>query len=234
MNALPPASHLRVCVLMPAFNEARSIGAVIGRVRQHAPRADIVVVNDGSTDQTRAEAEAAGALVLSLPFNLGIGGAVQTGLKFAQRNEYDIAVEVDSDGQHDPVHISRLVDLVASAEADMAIGSRFVGDTAYTSSWLRLLGIKIFSYLIWLVSGKEIFDSTSGFRAYGRKAISFLARRYPTDFPEPESIVMLLNAGFRIREVSMPMQERAFGQSVICCIDWAFRAGYFVLSQAIA
>src|SRR5688572_29724417 len=141
----------KVCIVMPAFNEGRSVRSVIGRVRTNMPKADIVVINDGSTDNTREEAEAAGALVLSLPFNLGIGGAVQTGLKYAQRGDYDIAVEVDSDGQHDPTYISRLVDMVAAGEADMAIGSRFLESTAYQSSWLRLVGIKTFSYLIWLV-----------------------------------------------------------------------------------
>jgi glycosyltransferase involved in cell wall biosynthesis len=219
---------------MPAFNEARTVADVIGRVRRSVPDADIVVINDGSTDHTEAEAQQAGAVVLSLPFNLGIGGAVQTGLKYAHRQAYEVAVEVDADGQHDPIYISRLVQLVTAGDADMAIGSRFLEETAYESSWLRLAGIKIFSYLIWLVTGKEIFDSTSGYRAYGQAAISFLARRYPTDFPEPESIVMLLNAGFRIRELPMSMQERTTGQSVIGKSDWSFRAAYFVLSNAIA
>jgi glycosyltransferase involved in cell wall biosynthesis len=234
MAVLTDNEARRICIVMPAFNEAASIGSVIERIRQHVPSADVVVVNDGSTDQTRQQAAARGATVLTLPFNLGIGGAVQTGLKYVYRQRYDIAVEVDADGQHDPVYIPQLIEKIVERGADMAIGSRFIEATAYQSSWLRLAGIRIFSRLIKLVTGVRIFDSTSGYRAYGRDALAFLSRRYPTDFPEPESIVMLLNAGFTVREVPMLMNERQTGQSVLGKSDFSFRAAYFVLSNAIA
>jgi glycosyltransferase involved in cell wall biosynthesis len=219
---------------MPAFNEAGSIASVIRRAQRYAPAAQIVVVNDGSTDRTQQEAESAGALVLSLPFNLGIGGAVQTGLKYAHRYGYDIVVELDADGQHDPAYLEELVSEVSDGRADMVIGSRFVRATTYRSSWLRLAGIKIFSVLIKAVTGVRVFDSTSGYRAYSAAAVAFLSRRYPADFPEPESIVMLLRAGFRIREVPTSMNKRQAGESVMGKSDFSFRAAYFVLSNAIA
>ena len=224
----------RVCVIMPAFNEAASVGEVVKRVRQEVPLADIVVINDGSSDQTRQVADRYGAKVLTLPFNLGIGGAVQTGLKYTYRQGYDVVVEIDADGQHDPSYISQLVGEVTSGRADMVIGSRFVANTTYRSSWLRLLGIRIFSVLIKLVTGTKIYDSTSGYRAYDSRVIEFLSRRYPADFPEPESIVMLLNAGFRVREVPMLMNDRQAGESVMGKSDISYRAAYFVLSNAIA
>ena len=224
----------RVCVIMPAYNEAGSVGKVIAQVRQEAPGVDIVVINDGSRDETQAVAEQAGGNVLTLPFNLGIGGAVQTGLKWAYQKGYDVAVEVDADGQHDPAYISRLVETVVKEKIDMAIGSRFVIDTTYRSSWLRLIGIRIFSQLIKLVTGTKIYDSTSGYRAYSRNAIQFLSRRYPADFPEPESIVMLLNAGFSLKEVPVAMSHRWAGESVVGRSDVSSRAAYFVLSNAIA
>ena len=223
----------RVCVIMPAFNESASVGRVIETVRDVLPEAHIVVIDDGSTDATARLAERAGAVVVSLPFNLGIGGAVQTGLKYADRGGFDAAVEIDADGQHDPAFAVRLV-AALGREADMVIGSRFTAATKYRPGWLRLVGIRTFSFLIKLVTGKRVLDSTSGFRAYNQAALAFLAWRYPADFPEPESIVMLLNAGFKIQEISTVMQTRQAGESVIGRSDFSWRAAYFVLSNAIA
>lgn len=219
---------------MPAYNEADSVRGVVEKVKENAPGTEVVVINDGSSDKTQQQAELAGARVLSLPFNLGIGGAVQTGLKYAYRRGYDVAVEVDADGQHDPVYIPMLVDKLLSDNLDMVIGSRFVTNTTYHSSWLRLIGIRLFSLLIKLVTGERIYDSTSGYRAYNRRALEFLSRRYPTDFPEPESIVMLLNAGFSIDEVPTTMSRRQAGKSVVGNSDVTSRAAYFVVSNAIA
>lgn len=224
----------KVCVIMPAFNEAATVGSVVKRVREHAPQADVVVVNDGSADATRAAARAAGASVITLPFNLGIGGAVQTGLKYAHRYNYDVMIELDADGQHDPAYISRLLDTWRESGADMVIGSRFITSTTYRSSWLRLIGIRIFSHLIKAVTGAWVYDSTSGYRAYNRRTLTYLAQQYPADFPEPESIVMLLNAGFRIQEMPMDMNHRQGGESVIGKSDFSWRGAYFVLSNAIA
>lgn len=219
---------------MPAYNEAATVGSVVSRVRETLPGVEVVVVNDGSSDATREVAEGAGAKVLSLPFNLGIGGAVQTGLKYAHRHGFEVAVEIDADGQHDPMYAQRLVKALTASRADMLIGSRFVASSTYRSSWLRLIGIRIFSHLIKIVSGARIYDSTSGYRAYSRRALKFLAQQYPADFPEPESIVMLLNAGFTIQEMPMDMNHRQGGESVVGKSDLSWRGAYFVLSNAIA
>lgn len=224
----------KTCVFIPAFNEEDTVGSVVQRVREQVPEATVVVVNDGSTDATVARAEAAGAFVLDVPFNLGIGGAVQTGLKFAYRGGYDVAVEIDADGQHDPRHLRQLIaGLGEASSVDMVIGSRFVVNKSYRASPLRSFGIHTFSFLIKFVTRKRVYDSTSGYRAYSRDALRFLSRRYPTDFPEPESIVMLLSHGFDIREVPVQMGQRAAGVSVVGR-DMSFRAAYFVLSNAIA
>lgn len=223
-----------MCVIMPAHNEAASVSQVVRQVRQHAPFSHLVVINDGSTDATESAARQSGAQVITLPFNLGIGGAVQTGLKYAAREGFDVAVEIDADGQHDPAYLPQLITAVLQPGIDMVIGSRFFTNTMYRSSWLRLLGIRIFSQLIQWVTGKRIYDSTSGYRAYNKRSLSFLAGRYPADFPEPESIVMLLNAGFNIHELPMLMNNRLSGESVVGKSDLSWRGAYFVLSNAIA
>jgi len=159
---------------------------------------------------------------------------VQTGLKYAWRNEFEVAVEVDADGQHSPDFIPNLLANLDEKQADMVIGSRFLENTSYQSSWLRLFGIRLFSVLIRAVTGRRIYDSTSGFRAYSRRAIGFLSQRYPADFPEPESIVMLLNAGYKVAEAPTTMGQRVAGESVIGKTDFNWRAAYFVISNAIA
>ena len=218
---------------MPAYNEAKSITPVLRAVVAHVPPSDVVVVNDGSVDETSTLARQAGVNVLNLPFNLGIGGAVQTGLKYAWQHGYDIAVEVDADGQHDPDRIGELVAALLRHRVDMIIGSRFIGKTLYRASFMRRAGIFIFSVLIRLVTGENIYDSTSGFRAYNRRAIAFLAHHYPSDFPEPESIVMLLKGGFAIKEIPVEMNPRLAGKSSLKS-DFSWRAIYFVVSNSIA
>lgn len=225
--------NFRTCVIIPAFNEEKTVGAVIASTRRYLPNSEIVIINDGSLDATAHLARKAGATVLDLPFNLGIGGAVQTGLKYAYRGGFDAALEIDADGQHDPVNGPQLLKTLQEEQADMVIGSRFIKNTAYQSSVLRRFGIHLFSWLIKMVTGKRIYDSTSGFRAYNRKTLRFLAHQYPADFPEPESIVMLLMAGFRIREVPVQMYHRQKGVSVVAH-DMSWRALYFVISNAIA
>ena len=223
----------RICAIIPAFNEEKTVGDVISAIQQQAPHVDIVVMNDGSRDTTSKVAGAHGATVLDLPINLGIGGAVQTGLKHAERQGYDVAVEIDADGQHGPQHLLQLVQALAEHEADLVIGSRFIASTDYRSSVMRRFGIHTFSYLIRRASGKRIYDSTSGFRAYGREAIDYFSHNYPADFPEPESIVMALAKGMNIVEVPVEMNERQAGESVVRR-DISLRALYFVVSNAIA
>lgn len=224
---------ISVCAIIPAYNEEANIAAVIRALRKALPAAAVVVVNDGSTDATKEVAAREGAQVLDLPFNLGIGGAIQTGLKFGWFEEIRIILEIDADGQHNPKYAQQLIDVLETQRADMVIGSRFIASTAYRSSILRRFGIHLFSFLIKLVTGRRIYDSTSGYRAYGRRAIEFLSQRYPTDFPEPESIVMLLQHNFKVLEMPVEMGQRTAGHSVVAH-DVSFKAGYFVLSNAIA
>ena len=220
----------KVLIIVPAFNEAQSIAAVIDSVRNHAPWADIVVVNDGSLDATARIAEAKGVFVLNLPYNLGIGGAIQTGYKFAVEMGYDIAVQVDGDGQHPAEMIPRLVAAVQNDEADMVIGSRYVESSEREPSLPRALGKWILATIISLLTGQRITDSSSGFRAANRKVIHLLACMYPRDYPEPESVGLLLHRKFRIKEVPVRMNQRYAGESSITLL----KGIYYVIKATLA
>lgn len=219
-----------ICIIVPAYNEEGSMRDVLRSIKEYCPTAEIVVVNDASTDTTKQVAEEAGVPVLDLPTNLGIGGAMQTGFLYAVRNNYDIAMQVDGDGQHDPQFIPQLLKVLEQGRADMVIGSRFLKPVGYRASFMRLFGIRFFAWLIGIVTNKRIYDATSGFRAYNRKALAFAVRHYPTDFPEPESIVMMLRNGFRIREVSVIVRERQAGVSSVRPL----KGTYFVATNAVA
>jgi glycosyltransferase involved in cell wall biosynthesis len=221
---------MRAVFIVPAYNEASSLPFVVQDLRRHYPDADVVVVNDGSIDRTVEVAMQLGVLVLDLPFNLGIGGAVQTGLLFAKRNNYDVAVQFDGDGQHRADQVSALLSLLASDEADVVIGSRFVRRTGYQPPPLRRMGIVLFRLVVSGIVGQNITDCTSGFRAYSRPAISFLAREYPHDYPEPESVVTLCRHGFRVQEVSVLMRERHAGRSSITLP----RSVYYIVKVLLA
>ncbi len=204
-----------VCVVVPAFNEAESINGVIADIESHFPSATIVVVDDASTDDTGAAARATGHTVLGLPVNLGIGGAVQTGLKYAAERGFDIAVQVDGDGQHPADQITQLLEPILEGRADVVIGSRFLRDGGYKSSPTRRVGIKVIERMTSLLVGKRITDNTSGFRAFNRKALLFLSNYYSQDFPEPEAVIELSRNGFTITEVPVVMRERRAGKSSI-------------------
>lgn len=210
----------KVLLIIPAYNEEKNIKATVDNVLSHSPgtayQLDYIVVNDGSRDGTKELCRREGIRCLSLVQNLGIGGAVQTGYLYAQQNGYDIAVQFDGDGQHDIASLDALVAPVLNEEADFTVGSRFIDGTSdFRSTFMRRLGIRYLSLLIRIVSGGKIKDPTSGYRAAGRKAIAFLSSNYPADYPEPESIVVLLKKGFRLREVQVNMFERASGKSSI-------------------
>lgn len=210
-------NSFKTLVIVPAYNEEKSIRFVIDDLYVHAGPCDVLVVNDGSRDGTPDLVRADGrARLVNLPVNLGIGGAVQTGLLYAVRKGYDAAIQFDGDGQHKASEIPKLLGPLEKGTADMVIGSRFfeVGDT-YKSTALRRIGIKYFELLNWLVIGKRIKDNTSGFRGYGRKALSFIADIYPHDYPEPEAVILLGKNGFRIAEVFTEMRERQGGVSSI-------------------
>lgn len=222
--------NLKVLIIVPAYNEAKQIKAVIEDIRVHAPYADIVVVNDGSGDDTLQQALLTGAAVLNLPYNLGIGGAVQTGYLHAMNGGYDIAVQIDGDGQHDPADLRQLLSDLVNSGADMVIGSRFLDKAGYQSTWLRKIGIHLLSTLVSRLTGHQATDTTSGFRVCGRRAISLFAQLYPTDYPEVESLILLNNHGLRFIETPVTMRRRAFGKSSIT----ALKSMYYMIKVTLA
>lgn len=205
----------KLLIIIPAFNEEATISAVVGSIRKHAPQADIVVVNDGSRDRTAERASSSGAVVLNHLYNLGIGATMQTGYKYASRAGYDVAVQVDGDGQHPAESIRFLVDTLVKNGADLVVGSRFLGEGDYKPSLARSTGMAIFSKVVSAVIKVKVTDTTSGFRAAGKRCIDFFSSRYPDDYPEVEALVLLHKKGFSIMEVPVTMSERASGRSSI-------------------
>jgi len=221
---------MKTLIIIPAYNEEVAIANVLADIKAHCPWADVVVINDGSTDSTSAAARQDGVAVIDLPHNLGIGGAMQTGYKYAERGRYDVAVQFDGDGQHRGDQLETLVRPVRDGDADMAVGSRFMGAKGYESKLARLLGIKILAGVVSLVCRKTITDPTSGFRAVNRKVIEFCSNSYPDDYPEAEAVVLLNRAGFRLVEVPVLMRERQAGSSSIT----AFRSLYYMVKVLLA
>jgi len=205
----------RALVIVPAYNEAGMIERVVRDLVRHAPWADVLVVNDGSRDATAEVARGTGARVITLPVNLGIGGAVQTGYQYAWRGGYDLAFQFDGDGQHRAARLADLAAPVLAGGADLVIGSRFLRPRGLTASGMRWVGIKILAAAISGVVGQRITDPTSGFRAAGRRAIALFASEYPQDYPEPESLVLIHQNGLRVREVPTAMRRRLKGTSSI-------------------
>jgi glycosyltransferase involved in cell wall biosynthesis len=233
VEALPTAgiSELRCVAIVPALNEEHSIQRVIDELRAFDPGLDIVVVDDGSGDRTADVAAARGAHVLRLPFNLGIGGAVQTGFKFAFERGYDIAVRVDGDGQHDPAQLMRILEPVLRGDADIAVGSRFASEEGgYRSSRSRRVGIRILATIVSKIVGQRVTDTTSGFQALNRKGIALFAHDYPHDYPEVEATVMVFRHRLRLREVPVSMRERGGGTSSIT----ALRSMYYMVKVLLA
>ena len=223
------SSLAEVCVVVPAFNEAASVAAVVAGVRAALPRAHVVVVDDGSADATATAAALAGAAVVRLPVNLGIGGAVQTGYRYALRHGFSMAMQVDGDGQHDPQEAVRLVEAVAGG-ADLALGSRWLGRGDYVAPRGRRIGMHILSAMVRLRTGRTFTDTTSGFRAVGPAAMRLFADHYPTDFPEVESIVLAARAGLVVEEVPVRMVEREHGRSSIA----GLRSSYYMARVGLA
>ncbi len=206
---------MKILAIVPAYNEEASLPGVIRDLREHVPAADVLVVNDGSRDATVLVARKLGVMVLDLPFNLGIGGAMQAGYLYAERNGYDIAVQFDGDGQHLASAIKKLIEPLATGKTDLVIGSRFLNPGGYKAPVFRKLGIGIFSIVLSRILGMAMTDCTSGFRAANRRVIEFFGRTYPDDYPEVESLVLLHKAGMRMVEVSITMRERTGGKSSI-------------------
>lgn len=221
---------MKILALVPAFNEEGSIFDVVTSIKACQPGVDVLVINDGSRDGTSREAKRAGAHVIDLPNNLGIGGAVQTGYIYAINNDYDIAIQIDGDGQHDPGDLGRLIEEVEKGEADMVIGSRFVSKTDYKPSFSRKMGINFFAKIVSLLVKSPIRDTTSGYRAVNKRMIELFANYYPTDYPEVETIVYASRKGMKIKELPVSMRERQEGKSSITPI----KAVYYMIKVTIA
>jgi len=223
-------SKSKILVVIPAFNEQATIAQVIDEVRQSLPAAHIAVINDGSGDGTGEEARRKDVFVLNHAVNLGIGSAVQTGLKFAQIKGYSIAVQVDGDGQHDPEDLPRLIAPIIQNGADLVIGSRFLGQSVFRSTFMRRMGILFFSFLNFFLTGKWITDPTSGFRAFSADAIRTFAANYPYDYPEPEVLVQSHRKALRLCEIPVTMKPRSAGASSISFL----RAVYYMVKVPLS
>ena len=205
----------KVLIIIPAFNEEKSIKNVINQTRKVIPAADIIVINDGSIDNTGFFAEQEGAIAVNLPVNLGIGGAMQTGYLYAHYYNYDIAVQVDGDGQHDPSYINSLLQPLLDDTADIVIGSRFLETSSYKSPLGRKMGIIFFAKIISFLINQKLTDTTSGFRAVNKKLIDCFSCRYPLDYPEVDVLIKLYKNRFRITEIPVSMNSRVNGRSSI-------------------
>lgn len=196
-----------LAIIIPAYNEAERITSTISEIRKYS-NANIIVVSDGSSDETAREARAAGAKVFELPFNLGYGAALQTGFKYALKSGYRYAVQMDADGQHDPSAIQLLVEPVIRGEVDITLGSRFLGEGDYKASFVRRVGMILFSIIIRISIGKKVTDPTSGYQAMNRKVIEFYASdAYPVDYPDADVIIMLHRRGISFKEIPVIMRD---------------------------
>lgn len=217
--------------IVPAYNEEATVADVVTAIGRHARDFDVLVVDDGSTDATTELALRAGASVARLPFNLGIGGAVQTGYRYAEANGYDYALQFDGDGQHDAAEIGKLVERIRSnPRVEMVYGTRFAAEGGFKSTSLRRFGIKLFASLLSLVTRQKVTDPTSGFRLCDRHAISLFAENYASDYPEVEAILLIHHHELRSAEVPVNMHARAGGRSSITLL----RSGYYMIKVLLA
>ncbi|MDO4294990.1 MAG: glycosyltransferase family 2 protein [bacterium] len=221
---------MRKLIIIPAYNEEACIEQTVRRIKEEAPDFDYIIINDCSTDRTREICESQHFNVLNLPVNLGIGGAVQTGYQYALRHGYDLAVQMDGDGQHDPKYLKEMADCMEQGKYNLVIGSRFIEKEGFQSSVTRRMGIRFFEHLIHFLTGVVITDPTSGMRMADREVIRLFAMDYPKDYPEPESVVTLLRKGMKVREVPVQMRAREGGVSSISSSD----AIYYMVKVSIA
>jgi len=219
----------KVLIIIPAYNEAKSLPNLIKNIKYDAPDCDVLVVNDCSSDNTAEVCNKLGVNVINLPTNLGIGGAVQTGYKYAYLNNYDIAIQVDGDGQHNPIYISKLIEEVKKG-ANMCIGTRFINKEGFQSTFARRIGIYYFTYLIKLLTKETITDPTSGFRASDKKTIELFSKYYPVDYPEPETVVLIKKNRLKVVEVPVIMNERQEGISSINAV----KSVYYMIKVSLA
>lgn len=222
-----------ILIIIPAYNEEKSILQVVSNIKKvklEGARIDYIIINDGSTDNTRQVCIDNDLNFIDLPCNLGIGGAVQTGYKYAYYNNYDIAIQFDGDNQHDASYIPNLVEELNKGN-DLVFGSRFIKDVStFKSSFLRRLGINILSFIIKVCTGFKVYDVTSGFRAVNRSLIEYFARKYPSDYPEPDTLVQVLKMGYKVKEIPVKMRERKKGKSSIN----GLKSVYFMIKVTLA
>lgn len=219
---------MKTLVIIPAYNEEECIEQVVKNVLEQ--NVDVIVINDGSRDKTSVNAKKTKAHVVDLPVNLGIGGAVQTGYLYAYKNDYDIAIQFDGDGQHNSSYIQNMIKELSNENIDMVIGSRFIDETGYKQTVMRMLGNKIISGMIRLYTGKKIYDTTSGYRAVNKKLIKKFAMNYPSDYPEPDTNLRILREGYKVKEIPVTMNKRNTGKSSITPL----KSIYYMIKVSLA
>ena len=221
---------MKTLVIIPAYNEAPNIVHTVESLKAACPDVDYVVVNDCSGDDTAKICEEHGYTYLNLPINLGIGGGMQTGYRYAAENGYDIAIQMDGDGQHNAEYIPDLIAPIEKEEADLVIGSRFINKEGFQTSGMRRAGINILNTVLRLCGHVRVTDATSGFRAASRGVITFFAHNYAQDYPEPESVVSILKKGYTVKEIPVEMRARSSGESSISMK----RSVYYMIKVTIA
>ena len=221
---------MKVLVIIPAYNEEKSIERVVENLINNYPQYDYLIVNDGSTDRTEEICREKNYNFVTLPVNLGIGGGVQTGYMYAVKNDYDIAIQTDGDGQHNPEYIEKLIEPIVKGEADMTIGSRFIEKEGFQTSFMRRMGINIIKGVIKMCCGVTIKDNTSGFRASSKELTKYFSENYAQDYPEPEAIVTSVLNGYTVKEVPVVMNEREEGVSSIN----AAKSVYYMIKVSLA
>ncbi len=221
---------MKILVIIPCYNEAESICSVVENLKKNCPDVDYVVINDCSTDKSAEILRTHGYNYLDLPVNLGIGGGVQCGYRYARENGYDITVQMDGDGQHDPAYLYDVIRPVAQGALDMCIGSRFITKEGFQTSFMRRVGIRFLSWLIHFLTGCRVLDVTSGYRACGKELTAVFADEYAQDYPEPEAILRSVKAGYQVGEVPVIMVERKNGVSSIN----AFKSIYYMVKVSLS
>ena len=221
---------MKKIIVIPAYNEEGNLEKTVRDIRENAPDFDYIIVNDCSTDNTLGMCREKGFSYLNLPVNLGIGGAVQTGYRYAYYHGYDLAVQFDGDGQHSAKFLAQMAKVLEETESDMVIGSRFIEKEGFQSSGLRRIGIRYFSLLIKLLTGKTVTDPTSGMRMINRKLLKKFTNEYPKDYPEPESVVTVLSEKHKVTEIPVVMNEREEGISSISLR----KSGYYMIKVSFA
>ncbi len=221
---------MKILIIIPCYNEEENIERVVANLKQAAPEADYLIVNDCSTDRSAAICRDNGFSYVSLPVNLGIGGGVQCGYLYAREHGYDITVQMDGDGQHDPAYLHRILAPVANGTLDMCIGSRFIERDGFQSSVMRRVGINFLSALLRVLCGVHVRDVTSGFRACSKRLTAFYADHYAQDYPEPEAIITAVLGGYRVGEAPVVMRERMGGVSSIS----PFKSVYYMVKVSIS